>query len=88
MRISDREILRQINDLEASHGASVRLREEIDHLDILSHIADCYIPVHEDVTRGDHVFFNLPGGRGSAKSSFVALEIINQIMKDRSGLSR
>ena len=87
MRISDREILRQINDLEASHGASVRLREEIDRLDILSHIADCYIPVHEDVTRGDHVFFNLPGGRGSAKSSFVALEIINQIMKDRSGLS-
>lgn len=87
MRISDREILRQINDLEASHGASVRLREEIDRLDILSHIADCYIPVHEDITRGDHVFFNFPGGRGSAKSSFVALEIINQIMKDRSGLS-
>ena len=43
--------------------------------------------LHEDVTRGDHTFFNLPGGRGSGKSSFVALEIINQIMKDRSGQS-
>lgn len=87
MRISDREILRQINDLEVSHGASVRLREEINHLDILSHIADCFVPVHEDVTRGDHTFFNLPGGRGSGKSSYISLEIVNQIMKDRSGLS-
>ena len=87
MRLSDRELLRQINDLEASHGASVKLREEIDRLDITDHIADCFVPVHEDVTRGDHTFFNLPGGRGSGKSSFVALEIINQIMKDRSGQS-
>ena len=87
MRLSDRELLRQINDLEASHGASVRLQEEIDRLDITDHIADCFLPVHEDVSRGDHTFFNLPGGRGSGKSSYISLEIVNQIMKDRSGQS-
>ena len=87
MRLSDRELLRQIDALEASHGASVRLREEIDRLDITDHIADCFLPVHEDVDRGDHAFINLPGGRGSGKSSYVALELVNQIMKDRSGLS-
>ena len=87
MRISDREILRQIGDLEASHGSSVRFREEIDRLDITDHIADCFLPVHEDVDRGDHSFVNLPGGRGSGKSSYIALELVNQIMKDRSGLS-
>lgn len=87
MRISDREILRQIDNLEASHGASVKLREEIDRLDITDHIADCFLPVHEDICRGDHSFVNLPGGRGSGKSSFCALEIVNQIMKDPSGLS-
>lgn len=87
MRISDRELMKRINALEASHGASERLREEIDRLDITDHIADCFLPVHEDVNRGDHVFINLPGGRGSGKSSYVGLEIVNQIMKDRSGQS-
>ena len=87
MRLSDRELLRQIDALEASHGASVKLREEIDRLDITDHIADCFRPVHEDVDRGDHTFFNLPGGRGSGKSSYISLEIVNQIMKDRSGQS-
>ena len=85
MRISDREILRQISEIEASHGASARLREEIEHLDITKHLADCYLPIHEDVNQRNHVFINLPGGRGSAKSSYVSLEIINQIMKDTSG---
>lgn len=87
MRLSDREIERQIRALQALHGASEKLREEVDQLDITDHIADCFLPVHEDVTRGDHSFINLPGGRGSGKSSYVALELVNQIMKDRSGLS-
>lgn len=87
MRISDREITRQITALEASHGASEKLRETADRLDITDHIAECFRPVHEDVDRGDHTFINLPGGRGSGKSSYVSLEIVNQIMKDRSGQS-
>lgn len=87
MRLSDSALLRQIEALEASQGASERLREEVCRLDITGHIADCYIPVHEDVARGDHTFFNLPGGRGSGKSSYISLEIVNQIMKDPTGLS-
>ena len=67
--------------------ASVRLKDELDRLDITDQIADCFRPVHEDVTRGDHTFINLPGGRGSGKSSYVALELILQIMKDSSGMS-
>ena len=37
--------------------------------------------------QGKHTFINLPGGRGSGKSSYVALEIVLQIMKDQSGQS-
>ena len=85
MKISDREIERQIKALEASHGASARLREVIDGLDITDHIADCFVPVHEDVSQGSHTFYNLPGGRGSGKSSFVGLEVVNQILKDLGG---
>ena len=85
MRISDNAILREIDALQAERGLSAKLRKVVEDLDITDHIAECYCPVHEDVSRGDHTFFNLPGGRGSGKSSFVALEIVNQIMKDLSG---
>lgn len=85
MRMSDNAIERQITALEAKKGLSAKLRKEVEDLDIRDHIAECYFPVHEDVTRGDHTFINLPGGRGSGKSSFVALEIVNLIMKDQSG---
>ena len=82
MKLSDREIERRLSDLEASQGASVKLKDEVNRLDIRSHIAECFLPVHEDVDQGGHTFINLPGGRGSGKSSYVALEIIDQIMKD------
>lgn len=50
--------------------------------DILNSIAPAYYPLHDDIIRGDHSIYHLPGGRGSAKSSFVSLEIIDGIMKD------
>lgn len=56
-------------------------------VDILPHIAECYIPVHEDVLAGKHQFYNLPGGRGSCKSSFVSLEIVSGIMADPTGMT-
>lgn len=84
MRLSDRTILLQIQALEELHGASAKLREVVDGLNVTDNIASCYIPVHEAVNKGDFTFFNLPGGRGSGKSSFVALEVVNQIMKDPS----
>lgn len=56
-------------------------------VDIIPHIAECYRPVHEDILAGGHQYYNLPGGRGSCKSSFVSLEIVAQIMADPSGLT-
>lgn len=50
-------------------------------------IADCYKPLHEDIQANAHRFYNLQGGRGSCKSSFVSLEIVYGIMRDESGKS-
>ena len=52
------------------------------HVPITDCIAGCYLPIHEDVIEGKHSIFHLPGGRGSAKSSFVSLEIVDGIMND------
>lgn len=50
-------------------------------------IAPCYLPLHEDIKAGRHSFYNLPGGRGSCKSSFVSLEIVDGIQSDPTGQS-
>jgi len=50
-------------------------------------IAPCYLPLHEDIKAGRHRFYNLPGGRGSCKSSFVSLEIVDGIQSDPTGQS-
>ena len=42
-------------------------------------IAPAFASVHLDVLEGAHTEYVLSGGRGSAKSSFVSLEIINLI---------
>lgn len=52
------------------------------HIDIVDCIAACYMPIHKEVQDGTHTIFHLPGGRGSAKSSFVSLEIVDGIMND------
>ncbi len=59
----------------------------LDAIDVTQHIADVYQPLHEDITAATHTTYNLPGGRGSCKSSFVSLEIANGIMKDTTGHS-
>lgn len=61
--------------------------EQLDTLDVLQHIAPCYYDLHRDIEAGGHTTYNLPGGRGSCKSSFVSLEIVNGIMKDTTGHS-
>lgn len=87
MKITDREINRRIEALTASRGVSEKLKREIEGIDIRKHIASCFHPVHEAVKSGAYTFFNLPGGRGSGKSSYVGLETVDGIMKDKSGLS-
>ena len=49
---------------------------------ILDNIAPSYMPLHEDITKGLHSTFILPGGRGSGKSSFISLELVAGMMAD------
>ena len=62
----------------------VKAKQEANapHIDIVDCIAPCYLPTHKEVQEGTHTIFHLPGGRGSAKSSFVSLEVVDGIMKD------
>ena len=87
MRLTEKDVEKRLRAIESVKGASQKLRETVENLDISPHIADCYGEIHEDICEGGHEFYNLPGGRGSGKSSFIALEIVNQIMKDGSHMS-
>lgn len=51
-------------------------------IDIKDLIAPVYYPLHADIRQGKHTFYNLPGGRGSAKSSFCGIEIPLGVMRD------
>ena len=62
-------------------------QELIQGIDIYQHIAPVYAALHRDIEAAAHTVYNLPGGRGSGKSSFVALEIVNAIMRDPTGQS-
>ncbi len=44
-------------------------------------IAPAFQPVLLDIAEGGHTEYDFPGGRGSTKSSFVALEIIDILMR-------
>ncbi len=50
------------------------------------HLTDCiasaFYPVHWDILEGQHTYYDLFGGRGSTKSSFISLEIVMGIMAD------
>lgn len=59
----------------------------LDAIDLHEHIAEVYYPLHADIEGGGHTTYNLPGGRGSCKSSFVSLEIVNGVMHDPTGQS-
>ena len=54
-------------------------------VDIKDLIAPCYYSLHIDIKQGKYTFYNLPGGRGSAKSSFCGIEIVLGIMRDPLG---
>jgi PBSX family phage terminase large subunit len=43
--------------------------------------------LHEDIQAAAHQYYNLPGGRGSGKSSFCGLEIVSGVMQDPTGQS-
>ena len=45
-------------------------------------IAPAFYPVHWDIIDGEHTYYDLYGGRGSTKSSFISTEIILGMMED------
>lgn len=78
---------KRLRALEEVRRRSRSLQDELKNIDIRDHIAEVYYPLHEDICQGSHEFYNLPGGRGSGKSSFCALELILQIMMDKTAQS-
>lgn len=82
--MSIRTRLQAIEEKAEARGTTV---QQLNSIDLTAHIAPVYMPVHEDIQNHGHSYINLPGGRGSCKSSFVSLEIVSGIMKDLSGES-
>ena len=78
-------ILRQLEEIKKAVQGRQNTQDVINALDITKHIAPAYMPLHEDIKAAAHQYYNLPGGRGSGKSSFCALEIVNGIMQDKTG---
>lgn len=80
-------VLRQLAELQKEVKNRQGAQDVINALDVTQHIAPVYMPLHEDIQAQQHQYYNLPGGRGSGKSSFVSLEIVNGIMQDPTGES-
>ena len=80
-------VLRQLSELQKEVKNRKDAKAVIDALDVTQHLAPVYLPLHEDIQAQQHQYYNLPGGRGSGKSSFCALEIVNGIMQDQTGES-
>lgn len=82
MRISDYQLNKRLRAIEAVSEGNKTRNDDISQINVLDHIAECYFDLDQDIRAGQHEFYNLPGGRGSGKSSFVSLEIVDGIMKN------
>ena len=81
------DVQRRVSRLEAGKKHRRAALAILDTLDVTANIAQVYAPLHQDIEAQAHTIYNLPGGRGSCKSSFVSLEIVNGVMKDPTGSS-
>lgn len=79
------DIERRLQRIEQAATQRSKGHIEAGRIDLKGFIAPCYYELDADVQNGRYQYFNLPGGRGSAKSSFVSLEIVKGIMKDLTG---
>lgn len=79
------EIERRLKSLEIAKEKADAAQTMAKEIDVLQHIAPVYYSLHADIEASEHQYYNLPGGRGSCKSSFVSLEIVTGIMKDPTG---
>lgn len=82
-----RDYQRRIDRLKAKRGRKREAAELLQSINVKDHLAEVYFSLHDDIKAGGHTFYNLPGGRGSAKSSFVSLEIVDGVMQDSTGCS-
>ena len=78
---------KRLKALEEAQKRRMASQKALCSIDVTQHIADVYKPLHDDIKAKEHQYYNLPGGRGSCKSSFVSLEIVGGIMEDKTGLS-
>lgn len=76
---------KRIRALQARKAARAATFERVQGIDPTEHEAAVYHAIHTDIAADAHTYYNLPGGRGSCKSSFVSLEIVDGIQKDPTG---
>lgn len=53
-----------------------------DAIQLTDIIAPSFYPVHWDILDGKHTYYDLYGGRGSTKSSFISVEIVLGMVED------
>ena len=80
-------IERDLSALKAELDRKKAGSAAVQDIDVKQHIAPVYYALHDDIQAKGHLFYNLPGGRGSCKSSFTSLEIVDGVMRDDSGAS-
>ena len=59
-----------------------RAARDNDAVRLTDLIAPSFYQVHWDIREGLHTYYDLYGGRGSTKSSFISLELVMGIMED------
>lgn len=53
-----------------------------DTIQLTDIIAPSFYSVHWDILDGKHTYYDLYGGRGSTKSSFISVEIVLGMIQD------
>lgn len=81
----NKELLKRLAEQETRLKLEQENREVAADTSILPHIAECYVDLLDDIENERYTYFNLPGGRGSAKSSFVSLVIVKGVASDPTG---
>lgn len=78
-------ILKEIQSIKKYVKDKEKLRSYANNISVKDCIAPIYHKLHDDIMNNKHMYYNLPGGRGSGKSSFCAIEIVFGIMQDLEG---
>mgnify|MGYP002626640958 CR=1 FL=1 len=73
--------LRELRELKSEVKRRRAGAETLEAVNVLDHIAEVYHPLHSDLLAGAHQYYNLPGGRGSGKSTVVRR--LQKVFKDR-----